>query len=257
MHLDIQDLSDFYRSPLGAVARRLLAHRIRALWPDARQQNVLGIGYAAPFLRPFLAEARRVMLAMPGEQGAIRWPTEGPSSTFLTNDMQLPLADASVDKLLAVHCMEVSGDANALLREIWRVLVPEGQLLLITPNRRGLWARFDTTPFGQGHPYSRGQLGRLLAECLYQPGEWSSGLFMPPLNWPIVLKTAVAVERLGHYAWPGFSGVLMVGAQKRLYAPIGSPVKAKAKLRPANAVHPSVMSTSTNGRGGNGKAKHV
>jgi SAM-dependent methyltransferase len=257
MRLDIQDLSDFYRSPLGTVARRLLARRIRMLWPDTRQQNVLGIGYAAPFMRPFLAEAQRVILAMPGEQGAIRWPRQGPSCTFLTNDIQLPLADASVDKLLAVHCLEVCGDANALLREIWRVLAPEGQLLLITPNRRGLWARFDTTPFGQGHPYSRAQLERLLSECLYQPAQWLSGLFMPPLNWRIVLKTAVAVERVGLYGWPGFAGVLMVGAQKRLYAPVGSPVTEKAKLRVVKAARPTALSTSPHRQAANGTERHA
>ena len=248
MYLDVQELSDFYHSHLGLVARHLLAHRIRALWPDVHHENVLGIGFAAPFMRPFLAEARRVFLAMPEQQGAIRWPHDAPSRTFLTSDMQLPLADASVNKVLAVHCLEGCNAANALLREIWRVLAPEGKLLLIVPNRRGLWARFDTTPLGQGHPYSRGQLGRLLAECLFDIAGWSSGLFMPPLNWRIVLKTAVAVERVGLYAWPGFSGVLMVEAQKQLYAPVGRQAPAKASLRTAGAASHSAAQTTQHER---------
>jgi SAM-dependent methyltransferase len=238
MYIDVQELSDFYHTPLGTVARRLIGYRIRTLWPDVRKEKLLGIGFAAPFMRPFLAEAGRVILAMPEQQGAIRWPHDGLSSTFLASETQLPLADASVDKVLAVHCLEGCAAANALLREIWRVLAPEGRLLLIAPNRRGLWARFDTTPFGHGRPYSRGQLARLLADCLYDTAGWSSGLFMPPLNWRIVLKTAVAVERAGQFAWPGFSGVLMVEAQKQLYAPIGRAVPAKAKLRTANVASP-------------------
>lgn len=239
MYLDVQELSAFYHSPLGIVARRLIARRIRALWPDARGEDVLGLGFAAPYLRPFLAEARRVILAMPEQQGAIRWPHDTPSASFLTSDTQLPLADASVNKVLAVHCLEVCNAANAVLREVWRVLAPAGRLLLVVPNRRGLWARFDTTPFGQGHPYSRGQLERLLRDCLYDTAGWTSSLFMPPLRWRIVLNTAVALERAGHYAWPGFSGVLIVEAQKELYLPVGRPVQAKPRLRIASATsHP-------------------
>lgn len=253
MHLDVQELYEFYHSGLGQVARRLITHHIRARWPDVRGDSVLGTGFAAPFMRSFLAEAKRVVLAMPEEQGVIRWPHDAPSCTFLASDTQLPLADASINKVLAVHCLEACGEANAMLRELWRVLAPEGRLLLIVPNRRGIWARFDFTPFGQGHPYSRRQLERLLGECLYEPIGWSPGLFMPPLNWHIILKTAVAWERAGLYAWPSFSGVLMVEAQKHLYAPLRQPARAKVrKSVEVKAVdvmpHPGMPRHRANGR---------
>lgn len=231
MHLDVLELYEFYHSGLGQMARRLITHRIRQVWPDVSGDSVLGTGFAAPFMRPLLAEAKRVVLAMPEEQGVIRWPHDAASCTFLTSQTQLPLADASINKVLAVHSLEACGAPNVMLRELWRVLAPEGRLLLIVPNRRGIWARFDTTPFGQGHPYSRRQLKRLLSECLFAPISWAPGLFMPPLNWRIVLKTAMAWERAGHYAWPRFSGVLMVEAQKHLYAPIRHSARVKARQR--------------------------
>jgi SAM-dependent methyltransferase len=228
MHLDVLDLNGFYKEPLGRVARQLIAAHIEELWDNARGQTVLGTGYAAPFLRPFLGEAYRVILAMPEQQGVIRWPGGEPSRTFLVNDSHLPLADASIDKALVVHSLEMSCAPNVMLRELWRVLAPEGRLLLVVPNRRGLWARLDTTPFGHGHPYSHGQLERLLSDCLYAPANWTSALFMPPLGWRSVLKTANAWERMGARAWPAFSGVLMVEAQKQLYAPVGRTVGARS-----------------------------
>jgi SAM-dependent methyltransferase len=228
MHLDVLDLNSFYREPLGRVARHLLAHHIRRLWSNTCGQTVLGTGYAVPFLRPFLGEAYRVILAMPEQQGVIRWPVGEPSCTFLVNDSHLPLADASVDKALVVHSLEMSCSPNVMLRELWRVLAPEGRLLLVVPNRRGLWARLDTTPFGHGHPYSHGQLERLLSDCLYTPTSWTSALFLPPLGWRSVLKTAKAWERVGARAWPAFSGVLMVEAQKQLYAPVGGAAKVRS-----------------------------
>ncbi|MEJ2117834.1 MAG: methyltransferase domain-containing protein [Alphaproteobacteria bacterium] len=228
MYLDVLDLKHFYQEPLGAMARHLLTARIRELWSNTRGQTVLGTGYAAPFLRPFLGEAYRVILGMPEKQGVIRWPEGEPSRTFLINDKHLPLADASVDKALAVHSLEMSCAPNIMLRELWRVLVPEGRLLIVVPNRRGLWARFDTTPYGHGHPYSQGQLEHLLSECLYTPTNWAPSLFMPPLGWRAALKTATAWERVGARAWPVFSGVLMVEAQKQLYAPVGRAAKVRA-----------------------------
>lgn len=245
MRPDVSELSDFYRCQLGGVARRLLAHRIRGIWPNVRDETLLGIGYAAPFMRLFRQEARRQLLCMPEEQGVIRWPEEGPVCSFLANETQLPLAASSVEKVLAVHCLELCGSARPLLREIWRVLSPEGRLLLVVPNRRGLWARIDTTPFGYGHPYSRGQLERLLGDCFFAPTGWWPGLFMPPVHRQLVLNTAIAWERVGHYVWPGFSGVLIVEAQKRIYAPVGKAAKApKGKFQTAPAAASAMTALS-------------
>lgn len=240
MRPDVRELNDFYQRQLGVVARRLLARRIRAVWPNVRDETLLGVGYAAPFMRLFRQEARRQLLCMPEEQGVISWPPEGPSCSFLASETQIPLADSSVEKVLAVHCLELCESARPMLREIWRVLSPEGRLLLVVPNRRGLWARIDTTPFGHGHPYSRGQLERLLGDCIYDPTGWWPGLFMPPVHRPLVLNTAIAWERVGHYAWPGFSGVLIVEAQKRIYAPIGKAAKApKGKFQTVRVAAPA------------------
>ena len=215
MRPDVEEVRNFYHTQLGLVARRLLVHRIRALWPDVHGQTVLGLGYATPFMRPFLQEAERVIAVMAEDQGAVHWPAEGPSRAILASETELPLRDASVD----------------------RVLAPEGKLLLIVPNRRGLWARFDHTPFGHGRPYSRGQLERLLASAMFAPAGWSPMLFMPPMNWRLMLNTAVGLERAGSFAWPRFCGVLAVEAQKHLYAPIMEPAKEAApQMRTAAAV---------------------
>jgi SAM-dependent methyltransferase len=233
MHVDVEELVEFYHSEPGSVIRRLLTRHIRIFWPNVKNEDVLGIGYTAPFVAPFLSEAQRLILAMPEEQGVIRWPQNRPSCTILSSERHLPLADVSVQKVLVVHCLEASDAPRLALREWWRVLAPEGRLLLVIPNRRGLWARFDTTPFGQGHPYSRRQLKKLLNTCMYQPTKWAPGLFMPPLKWRIVLNTARAWERIGNYAWPRFSGVLIVEAQKHLYAPLRPSASVKrAKIIP-------------------------
>ena len=96
-----------------------------------------------------------------------------------------------------------------------------GRLVAVVPNRRGLWSRSDTTPFGQGRPYSRGQLERLLSDALFTPLEWSAALYLPPIDRPLLLNSAMAIERMGARLWPAFAGVILVEARKEMMAPAG------------------------------------
>ncbi len=227
MHLDVSDLRDFYATPLGQLVRRLLAHRIRARWRGLGGMTLAGLGYPIPYLGAFRGEALRLAALMPAGQGALVWPRSGAVLSVLVEDDNLPLPDNTVDRLLAIHWLEVAERIRPRLREIWRVLSPEGRLMMVVPNRRGVWARLDTTPFGQGRPYSRGQLDKLLTEALFTPLDWSTALHLPPLDRQILLRSATAWERMGARIWPGFAGVIIVEARKELTAPIGKPVKAE------------------------------
>src|SRR5512147_723111 len=97
MWTDAIDLRDFYASSLGRVARRMIGRRIRMLWPDVRRLSILGLGYAAPFLGAFRAEAERVLAVMPAGQGVLRWPSEAPNLTAFADETALPFADRSID----------------------------------------------------------------------------------------------------------------------------------------------------------------
>ena len=63
-----------------------------------------------------------------------------------------PLATGVADKIVCLHGLETSEDPAAVLEECARVLGPGGKALFIVPNRSGLWARRDATPFGFGRP---------------------------------------------------------------------------------------------------------
>jgi SAM-dependent methyltransferase len=232
MQLDVIDLKDFYARPLGAVVRSLLAPRIKARWADVKGLRVFGLGYTAPYLASFREEAAVLGALMPAELGALPWPEQGQSASVLVEETDLPLDDECADRVLLVHMLEWSEKSGALLREIWRVLAPQGRLLLVVPNRRGLWARVDTTPFGYGSPFSRSQLTKLLKEALFQPEEWDYALYMPPFNWAVLLRWPLFWEKLGLVLWPAFSGVILVEATKQVYAALPArAVERKVKRR--------------------------
>jgi SAM-dependent methyltransferase len=228
---DVVDLADFYRTPLGGIARRIIAHRIRARWRETRGLSVAGLGYAPPYLGGFLTEAARAIAFMPQAQGAIAWPAEGACRCALVDEMHLPVADMSIDRLLLVHCLEYAEASAALLREVWRVLAPEGRLMVVIANRRGPWSSREATPFGHGLPFSRSQIETLLKRSMFAVEGVSPVLFMPPVGWAPFIQTATAWERAGAYLWPPFSGVLLVEAVKHVYAALPEFKSKRAKVR--------------------------
>lgn len=202
------------------MVRRRIGLRVGALWRGAKPTTALGLGYASPYLT-VLQKAKCLGVLMPEQLGPIAWPERSPNHTVLVQEDRLPVPDSSVDHLLVAHGLEMAEHGRALLREMWRVLSPEGQLLLIVPNRRGMWSRFEHTPFGHGHPYSRGQLDYLLRQSMFTPQRWTSAIYFPPISQRLLLQGATAVERLGAAATPAFAGVLIVEARKEVTAPAG------------------------------------
>jgi SAM-dependent methyltransferase len=232
MFIDVVDLRDFYSQGLGVVARRFVGRGIRARWQDLNGLRVAGIGYPTPYLGLFREEAERCIAFMPAAQGVVKWPSARPGLVALVEENGLPLTDAAVDRVLLVHALEMTDDPVSLLREVWRVLAPNGRLLAVVPNRRGLWARIDSTPFGHGRPYSRGQITKILRETLFTPNGWGEALYVPPIPRGWFLRTAVAWERAGATISAPFAGVHIVEATKQVYRAI--PVRReKRKLVPS------------------------
>ena len=217
MPLDVVDLRNFYGQALGRVARRFVGRGIRARWQDVHGLRVVGIGYPTPYLGLFRDEAERCLAFMPAAQGVVKWPSDRPALAALVDEDELPLPDAAVDRVLLVHSIETSQNIGALLREVWRVLAPGGRLLAVVPNRRGVWARIDTTPFGHGHPYSRPQITHLLRETWFTPTGWDEALYVPPIPRKWFLRSAIAWERTGHALSAPFAGVHIVEATKQVY----------------------------------------
>jgi SAM-dependent methyltransferase len=229
MHSDIVDLRSFYASPLGRLAERSITMALSSIWANIPNERLVGLGYALPWLERFGADAERVFAFMPATQGAVVWPQSGPTATALVFDEELPLVDASIDRMLLVHSLEHAENPRETLNEIWRVLSPAGRVVIVVPNRRGVWARFEHTHFGTGRPYSRSQLAELLRETNFTPAAWSDALHFPPSRKRFMMRFHNVMERGGRGLWPIFSGVVVVEAQKRLYQ--GIPVAKRASRR--------------------------
>ena len=230
MRRDVLDLRRFYASRLGQAARVMAARKVIEIWGDAHGLDVLGLGYATPFLGAMKPAARRVVASMPAQQGVELWPAGEPNLVCLSGEDSLPFRNALFDRILAVHALEESPDPIALLREVWRVLAPSGRVVVVVAARNGLWANSEATPFGHGRPYSRAQLAELLREAELEPSGWTRALYVPPLDW--IAGWAEGFEQAGSRLWPGFAGLVLMEAVKQTFAvkPRGVRVRARAAI---------------------------
>ena len=229
MHNDIVEMRAFYQSALGQRANHALATALMRIWEPMANERLVGIGYTRPWLERFEPDTQVAMSFMLAAQGAAKWPRQGPSRTALVFDEELPLMDSSIDRILAIHSLEPAENPRETLMEFWRVLAPNGRLLIVVPNRRGVWARVEATPFGTGRPFSRGQLLKLLRETNFTASAETEALFFPPSRRFLAVKMSSKIESFGLNFWPMFGGAIVIEAQKRMYQ--GLPVAERQSRR--------------------------
>ena len=217
------------RAPRGQVARRLLLQRLRAAVARSLAPAPARIWLCRTLSQNIRERSRTCAGRNAGTARRHGWSATGRITSALVEEHALPFPDSAFDRILLVHGLELSEAERPFMRELWRVLTPEGRLLIVAPNRASLWAQFETTPFGHGRPYSRGQLEQLLQRSMFVPERWDVALLMPPMGRRRA-RSGAAWERLGRRLWRGFAGVHIVEASKSLYAL--APARAGAVRHP-------------------------
>jgi len=217
---DVIDLKTFYSTRMGGMAQQFILRKIREFWAPSASDGLLGVGYALPFLPALTEKNGSVILCMPAQQGVIHWPEIEKNLAFLSDECELPLRDNSLNRVLVVHAFEHCEQLRRMLQEIWRTLTPGGRVLIVVPNRRGVWARRAISPFAHGHTFTTWQLRHLLYENKFTPLASSTALFFPPTESRLILRAAPFLEKLGKYIFSGLGGVLLMEAEKQIYAPL-------------------------------------
>ena len=217
MYRDVAEIRQFYQSFLGRFTARRLMRHIRRIWPDEDMNHgvMIGVGYALPYLDRLKHDGS--FAVMSATQGVIRWPAQGKNRTVLTEDHVLPFPDASIDHIFMVHAVENADYLRELMHEVWRVLKPNGRVLMIVPSRAGMWAQSDRTPFGYGRPFSMKQMRSLLNEVHLVVEQHRRALYFFPSHNRLLLAFASFFEAFGTWVLPKFGGVILVEASKRLY----------------------------------------
>ena len=221
MRPDIVNLRQFYSSRLGHKVKRRLRRLVRDYWPGGDGLHIVGIGYANQLLPLPNANGlsnARILALMPLAQGAIYWPVDEANHSVLGDEMRPPFTPSTLHRVLMLHSFENVHAPDECLRIWWQLLVPGGRLVLMLPNRRGLWARFGATPFATGTPYTLASVKSLLNDAGFTVRDTRSALFGPPSTHPLWLTLFSVIEWFGAVTIPRMGGVFVIEAEKQIYA---------------------------------------
>lgn len=231
MHVSAASLKAFYESKIGQVVRRILQRRLREIWPDVEGLSCVGLGYAAPYMP---VKAQRSVVFMNAETSAHCWPCEqnAANRAALIDPAAIPVGAERFDRAIMIHHLEHIQKLKDNLQEAWHILRPHGRLLVIVPNRHGLWARADWSPFGSGMPFSLSQILYYLESCDFKTVQVQEALFLPPRQRGLPLKFAAFLEQSLRYCLPVVAGVHLIEVQKEVHNPQGTRAPV-TKLRTA------------------------
>ncbi len=225
MRRDVLELREFYAQPLGRAVRDLLSRKVGEAWGDAAGLDVLGLGYATPFLDRFAA-ARRVVAAMPRSPGgrdlARRRPQPGLSGRE-TRPCRSP-TPCSTGSLSCTAWRKARPPAPCCARPgaCWRRRAasswspPAAAACGRTPSGRPS-ATAARSPAASSRPWC--------ARPTWSRSAWSQALYVPPLT-PLA-RWADGFEQVGSRVWPGFAGLVLLEAVKRTFALKAKPVRAR------------------------------
>ncbi len=225
----------FYKRLCGRVVRKLIKQNIQAVWPELQGSTCLGIGYAGPYLNALKRRGAEQVVSLVFDKAALEGGN--PDKPLVLGDpSHFPLPGKIINHALLIHDLEFIYHVKDHLSELHRVLVPEGQALIIVPTRLGLWSHAEWSPLGTGMPFSFRQVTQYLKLAGFDIISSREALYMPPVQEDSFFARALYAmapffERIGPWLFPFVGGVHMVLVCKSQYGGLKTSVKKPAKVR--------------------------
>lgn len=138
---------------------------------------------------------------------------------------ELPFATQSLDLVALPHVLESSADPHEVLREVERVLRPEGRLVVTGLNPISLWGARQLVPGGlpwalprPQHLIAQPRLRDWLKLLGFEPDRAQYGCYRPYCRTGRWLERTAFLERPGDRWWPICGAVYLLSAVKRVRA---------------------------------------
>ncbi|WCM18808.1 class I SAM-dependent methyltransferase [Paraburkholderia bryophila] len=138
--------------------------------------------------------------------------------------LDLPFEAQSVDLIVMPHTLEFTSDPHRLLREAERVLMPEGQLIILGFNSLSLWGARQSVGKMTGRPFVPAAVDLIAFTRLkdwikllgFDLERGRFGCYRPPLGSDQWLSRYGFMEAAGDRWWPIFGATYMIKAIKRV-----------------------------------------
>ncbi len=163
---------------------------------------------------------------------------------------QLPIASDSVDAVLLVHTLDFLPDPHQILREVDRILIPGGRLMVTGFNPWSLWGlrrlMGRTSPPWSGRFISQHRVIDWLSLLGFEIEKTTPLMFRPPLRQRGLMERLKFLESAGERWWPALGGVYVVKAVKLVstITPVKPVWKFKRRILAGGAIEPSARSSN-------------
>jgi SAM-dependent methyltransferase len=164
---------------------------------------------------------------------------------------ELPFDSHSLDLVILPHVLEFAKEPHQILREVERVLIPEGRVIICGFNRRSLWAarqriRRNFLP-AHGEYISTARLKDWLKLLNMEVDQTRFGAYALPFKNEKWLQKTAFLEKLGSHLWPILGAVYMMQGIKRVRGMhLVGPAITKRKLKNTNTVPATNKTNKTN-----------
>jgi SAM-dependent methyltransferase len=233
-------LEEWYHSPLGFEVGVRGSACLQGMLGDVFGYYLVQVGIANGFREALAATRIRHRILLPCAP-----PREGLGLGVVGDPTRLPLASDAVDAVLLPHTLDFVADPRQVLREVERILIPEGRVFIVGFNALSSWGLVRLLRHrGRRVPWC----GRFLTP--YRVEDWLSLLgfdveqrehilFQPPLRRALDPRLA-SLERLGRRLWPALGAVYVIRGVKRVstLTPIKPLWSARRALLPG-AIEPT------------------
>ncbi|MDG1127068.1 MAG: methyltransferase domain-containing protein [Hellea sp.] len=229
MRPTLKKLDVFYRSPSSTLLIDILSRKINSRWPELSGQDVLGYGFCEKYLSFYKKTANRIILTLPEKNLTKIEYDDMHGTSCITENLSLPFSDSRFDKILCIHGTGDSSNFDLLLQEFWRVLKPEGQIIIISSSRSGGWIK-NMGPFSEEKSFSRKKFKKSIIKSGFQITFFTGCIYFPYRKVSRKNRLPYLFEKICENIFPYFSRLVLVEAIKRLYAePHGMPETIRIK----------------------------
>ena len=232
--MKIQTMHDWLMTPVGQYILNWEETLFQTLSADIFGFNALQIGFSEInalkenrmvnrwYTNPFMPESEVKQMIETGHTAE----TNGHSVHIsLVHDIdELPFATESIDLIVLPHAFEFAQSPHQILREVNRVLIPEGHVIISGFNPTSLWgirqrfSRFSGNHFLPEYAefLSLSRLKDWLKLLNFEISRGYFGCYRPPCLTRRWLRRFAFMEKTGNRWWPYLGAVYLIGAIKRV-----------------------------------------